>query len=164
MVLDARAGEVLIALRRIIRATDIHSRALVKSTGLTAAQLLVMQSLQAQGESTVGQLARAVTLSQATVTTIIDRLEMRGLVRRERATLDKRKVYVVLTDKGASAAGCAPAPLQQAFLQQFNALADWEQSLILSSLQRVASMMGADQLDAARALEIEAGGEQEAML
>ncbi|MCP5162130.1 MAG: MarR family transcriptional regulator [Hahellaceae bacterium] len=161
MVLDAMAGDVLIALRRIIRATDIHSRSLIKSTGLTAPQLLVLQTLSRHGESTIGVLAKAVTLSQATVTTIIDRLEARELVKRIRGDEDKRKVFVVLTLKGQAAIASAPTPLQEGFVKKFAELKDWEQSLILSSLQRVAAMMGADQMDAAPYLEVGALVQQE---
>ena len=92
--------EVLIALRRVIRATDIHSKKLARTVGLTAPQLLLMQSIRTNGEITIGQLAKDISLSQATVTTILDRLEKRGLVYRVRSDQDKRKVHPFLTDKG----------------------------------------------------------------
>ena len=79
-----RYDEVLVALRRIIRATDLHSRQLSKIAGLTAPQLLILQLLRQHTELTVGEVAQRVSLSQATVTTIIDRLEKRGFVKRER--------------------------------------------------------------------------------
>ena len=37
--------EVLVALRRVIRATDLHSKHLAKTTGLTAPQMLLLQIL-----------------------------------------------------------------------------------------------------------------------
>src|SRR5690625_1946314 len=84
--------DVLIALRRIVRATDRYSRLLSKEAGLTAPQLLVMQAIVRHDELTMGQVADAVSLSQATVTTILDRLEKRGLVERKRSEQDKRRV------------------------------------------------------------------------
>ena len=42
-------------------------------------------------------------MSQATVTTVLDRLEMDGLAIRERSTIDRRKVHARLTEKGNSA-------------------------------------------------------------
>ena len=65
-----RIDEVLVALRRIIRATDLHSKYLAKTTGLTAPQILLLQTLRNKGEDTVGGLAKEMSLSQATVTTI----------------------------------------------------------------------------------------------
>ena len=59
-------AEVLIALRRVIRATDLHSRYLMKTVGLTAPQLLVLQAIRNRGELTVGDLPSHITLSQRT--------------------------------------------------------------------------------------------------
>jgi DNA-binding MarR family transcriptional regulator len=102
----------------------------------------------------IARLAEAVSLSQATVTTIIDRLEQRGLVERRRSPEDRRVVHACLTEPGRTVLASAPAPLQDTFTRRFDRLADWEQTLILSALQRVASMMGADELDAAPILDI----------
>src|SRR5690606_11278231 len=82
----ARHDEVLIALRRIIRATDMYSRHLSKVAGLTAPQLLVMQSIANRGEMTMGEIADEVSFSQATITTILDRLEKRELIQRTRGS------------------------------------------------------------------------------
>jgi DNA-binding MarR family transcriptional regulator len=145
--------DVLTALRRVIRATDLHSKHLEKTAGLTAPQLLLLRLLR-DGELSPGSLARQMSLSQATVTTIIDRLERRGLVTRRRGESDKRKVYADLTAAGKRALEGAPRPLQEHFVRRFQELHDWEQSMILSALQRVASMMDAEALDAAPLLDI----------
>ena len=150
----ARHDEVLIALRRIIRATDLYSRKLSKVAGLTAPQLLVMQAIVAREEMTMGEIATEVSLSQATITTILDRLEKRELLIRERGSSDKRRVYARLTPAGKDLVNRAPAPLQEEFLERFEQLDDWEQSLILSSLQRVASMMDAADIDASPVLDV----------
>lgn len=150
----ARHDEVLIALRKIIRATDLYSRRLSKEAGLTAPQLLIMQAIAEAGELTMGDIANEVSLSQATVTTILDRLEKRELLRRERGSTDKRRVYARLTDSGKQLLSRAPTPLQEEFMEQFEQLREWEQSLILSSLQRVASMMNAEDLDASPVLDV----------
>ena len=84
--------EVLVALRRVIRATDLHSKRLAKTTGLTSPQILLLQTIRQKGQVTIGELANEISLSQATVTTILDRLEKRKLVFRERSKEDKRKV------------------------------------------------------------------------
>lgn len=146
--------EVLIALRRVIRATDLHSKHLAKTTGLTAPQILVLQAIQSRGQVTIGELAMEVSLSQATVTTILDRLEKRMLIYRERSKQDKRKVHANLTKSGKKILKTAPIPLQDQFTRQFEALEDWEQSLIISALQRVAHMMAAEDIDASPVLDV----------
>lgn len=146
--------EVLISLRRIIRAMDLHSKHLVKTTGLTTAQLLLMQTVRDKKEMTIGELASDIHLSQATVTTILDRLEARKLLIREGSKEDKRKVHIRLTDEGRDIISNAPVPLQAHFIEQFSRLEPWEQSLMLSSLQRIAQMMDAGDIDASPILEI----------
>jgi DNA-binding MarR family transcriptional regulator len=148
------AEEVLTALRRLIRATDLQSRQLERTVGLTAPQLLLLQLLRQRGQMTIGALAKDMNLSQATVTTVMDRLEDRGLVERIRGEADKRKVYAALTAEGEKLVASAPPLLQQSFIRQFQDLQPWEQSMILSCLQRVAQMMDAQHLDASPVLDI----------
>lgn len=145
---------VLVALRRLIRAADIHSKKLVKTSGLTAPQLLLLQALKEGTDMTVGALATQINLSQATVTTIIDRLERRNLVTRVRSSVDKRKVHVYLTDDASEILKTAPTALQEQFVDRFLKLEAWEQNMILASLQRVGVMMDAEDIDAAPVLDI----------
>jgi DNA-binding MarR family transcriptional regulator len=146
--------EVLIALRRVIRATDLHSKHLAKTTGLTTPQILLLQNIRDKGEVTIGELSNEVSLSQATVTTILDRLENRELIYRERSKQDKRKVHAYLTDLGANTLEKAPKALQDQFTRQFNDLHKWEQTMIISSLQRIAHMMDAQHIDASPVLDV----------
>ncbi|MDP2515065.1 MarR family transcriptional regulator [Photobacterium damselae subsp. piscicida] len=147
--------EVLIALRQITRAINLHSRKLNKNAGLTGPQLVLMRAIRDSGtEITIRQLSNNTNMSQATATTILDRLESRELVVRQRSQLDKRKVHAHLTEKGKALLEKAPMPLQDSFISQFQTLEDWEQSLLLSSVQRISSMMNAEHLDVAPLLEV----------
>ncbi len=150
----SKAEDVLIALRRVIRATDIHSRHLAKTIGLTAPQIVLLQSIQSNKFMTISDIARDMSVSQSTVTNILDRLEGRGLVYRERSSQDRRKFHALLTEDGAAMLVNAPIPLQDHFTEQFDHLQDWEQAMIISSLQRVAQMMNAEDIDASPLLHI----------
>ena len=138
----------------MIRATDLHSKHLAKTTTLTAPQLLLLQTIRDNSEVTIGKLADEMSLSQATVTTILDRLDKRALTYRERSTEDKRKVHAHLTPSALDILKEAPTPLQDHFSQQFDQLQEWEQHMIIASLQRVAEMMGAQHIDASPVLDI----------
>jgi len=153
--------EVLIALRQIIRAIDLHSRKLNKDAGLTGPQLVLMRAIRGSGEVTIRQLSNNTNMSQATATTILDRLEKRELVVRERSKLDKRKVHAHLTEKGKELLEKAPLPLQDNFVSEYQRLEDWEQSLLLSSVQRISSMMNAEHLNVAPLLEVGSITQQE---
>ncbi len=141
--------QVLISLRRIIRATDLHSRRLGKQTGLTTPQLVIIQAIRNLEDPTVSDIAKAVSLSLATVTTILNRLESNDLVHRQRSEVDRRRVIVTLTEAGRELGNKAPKPLQDSFVHRFNKLETWEQFQIVTALERIASMMDAEQLDAA---------------
>jgi len=153
-VIMDRLEQVLTSLRRVIRATDLHSKHLAKTSGLTAPQILLLQAIRKLEGAAIGQLANEVSLSQATVTSILDRLEKRGYIERERSTVDKRKVHVQLTEYGFEILRDAPMPLQEQFARQFNDLQEWEQTMIISALQRVASMMDAEHIDASPVLDV----------
>ena len=139
--------DILAALRRIIRAVDLQSRQLVRSHGLTGPQALLLKEVILAGELTVGQLADRVSLSQATVTDILLRLEKRGLVERERSSEDKRRVLVHITVAGRRLMKHSLPLLQEAFLDKLNHLQEWEKTQLLASLQRLADMMNVHTLE-----------------
>jgi DNA-binding MarR family transcriptional regulator len=141
--------DVLVSLRRIPRATSIHSRKLSRSVGITAAQLVVLRAVNAKDGVTASEVAKAVSLSQATITTILSRLEERDLLKRARSSVDRRRIHVSLTEAGRQVLAEAPKPLQEEFSRRFEALPSWEQHQLVSSLERIAVMMDAEELDAA---------------
>ncbi len=146
--MEEQLEDVLVALRRIMRAIDLHSRSLIASYGLTVPQLMVLKELAGRGELPVGKLSRRVHLSPATVTSIVGRLSARGLVARERSADDRRCVLIGLTPAGEHMVENAPGLLQEHFVQEFARLEDWERNLLLSSLQRLAAMMDVVMMDA----------------
>ncbi len=146
--------EVLVLIRRIIRAADLRSKQLGKLTGLTAPQLLVLRTIGDSTDTTMSAVAQSISLSQATVTSIVDRLEKRDLVKRIRSEDDKRKMYLVMTDAGREVMLTAPTPLQETFVARFDGLSDWEQHLIMASLAKVADMMDASDIDASPLLDV----------
>ena len=141
-------NQIVAAIRRIMRAVDLHSRRLAEGHGLTGPQLATLQVAGRLGEASTGALARAVHLSGPTVTGILDRLTKRGLVDRTRNGQDRRSVTVCLTSDGEKVLAAAPSLLQDRFRQELVSLEEWEQTTILATLQRIAAMMDAESLDA----------------
>jgi DNA-binding MarR family transcriptional regulator len=141
--------DVLIALRRIIQSVDLHSKALVKRFGLTGPQLIVLQEVSRASDISASELSKAISLSQATVAGILDRLEKRGLITRRRSNRDRRRVHVEMTASGEQLLGSAPPLMQESFISEFGELHSWEQHMILSSLHRLVSLMDAKQISAA---------------
>lgn len=148
-MIEPRTQSALRALRRILRAARLSEKQLAAATGLTPSQLLVLQEVARRGDTTAGAIASTVQFSQATVTTIVDRLAERGFVVRSRREQDKRQVWVTATEQGIEALSTAPDMMQDRFQGQFEQLVDWEQAMILATLERLTVLLDADQLDAA---------------
>lgn len=146
--------ELLVALRKVIRAIDLRSKQLNKDVGLTGPQLLIMQDLGKQPGIMVRQIADNINLSPATVTSILDRLETKQLVQRIRSTEDKRRVGVFLTEQGKLIMKDAPRPFQEHFINRFALLKEWEQSQMVATMQHIANMMDAQDIDASPVLEV----------
>ena len=144
-----QANAVLGHIRCIIRASDVHSKKLQRVTGLTTAQALVIRAIGELGEVTTKAISKEVALSQATVTTVLDRLETNGFVERYRSTKDRRIVHARLTEKGAAILNEMPDLLDEKFITRFADLSAEQRKKISSALQQTAQMMDADATDAA---------------
>ncbi len=157
--MTSRLDHALIALRQILRATEISSRALAKQCGLTPSQLILMELIAKSGGAAPSALAKEISLSHATVTALIDKLEKRSLLKRTPDATDKRRVTVLLTEEGAAILENAPSILQQRFERGFEKLEDWEQSFLIAALERTVALLDAEELDAAPVLDVGAIGE-----
>jgi len=140
--------EIVAALRRIIRAVDLHSRHLVQEVGLTWPQLATLRAAERLGDCSVGALARAIHLGQPTLTGIVQRLERAGYVSRSRHEQDGRSINIKITPTGRNLLEDAPSLLQDRFHGELAKLKDWERFQTLASLQRIAEMMDVEKLDA----------------
>ncbi len=149
-----RSEDALIALRQIQRKTELAARRLAQMAGLTPSQLVVMQILKDRGETSAGELSRLTQLKHATITSLTDKLVARGYVTRRKVESDKRKVWLDLTSAGETGLAAAPDLLQEVFEVRFNALPDWQQSMLVAVLERVSALLDAEDLDAAPVLDI----------
>ncbi|MCB5204827.1 MarR family transcriptional regulator [Neorhizobium sp. T786] len=129
------------ALRRIVRAHDLQSRALAKRCGLTAAQFVIMKGISELGEVTSAALSVYADISPATVVTILDNLEERGLIQRYRSGNDRRIVHTRLTEAGSVLLAQAPEPMGDAFIERFSQLPPVEQMAVAEAAGRLAELI-----------------------
>lgn len=151
---EHRVDDSLIALRRILRATTLYERDLAQAAGVTPAQLRVLQILHGRpdGSTTPKALATRMGVAQATVTALIDKLQAMGTVTRQQSEIDRRQTNVTISDSGREIVRNAPDALQQRFARAFAQMQEWEQSQLVASLQRVAAMLDAEDIDASPVL------------
>lgn len=139
-----RSSETLIALRRVVHVLEANARSMARVSDLTPAQLLVLMEIARNGHEMPRDIARALGVGQATISIQLDKLEARGLVRRERRQADRRAIWIMLTDAGRALLEQTPDPLHQRFTERFEKLPAWEQTLILSVTQRLGALFDAE--------------------
>ena len=146
--MTSRSESALVTLRRIMHVTDTNARALARRTGLTLAQMIVLEIVAEDDRTTPKEIARRSGVSRATITSLIDKLEARGFVTRRRSEQDRRLIRVTATEAGRTLLANAPNPLYAAFSARFESLPEWEQLMLLSALERVAGLMNAETVEA----------------
>ena len=94
------ADQLCFDLYAASRAVTAAYRPVLTELGLTYPQYLVMIVLWEQDSRTVREIADALRLDHGTLTPLLRRMELRGLVARQRDSVDERHVVVSLTDRG----------------------------------------------------------------
>lgn len=144
LVSSDEMARLMKAIRRIARASDLGSRSLQKSVGLTGPQLAVLSAIGRLGETSTKTLADQVDVSAATVVTILDNLERDGLVTRHRSGEDRRIVHSRLTAAGMEVLARVREPLGGAFARRFNALSPQKRLEIVAGVTALADIMSSD--------------------
>lgn len=145
---------VLRAIRRIIRAVDLHSKTLQQAQDITAPQLVCLLTLVRQGPQTLKALSAAIDLSPSTTVGVVDRLAAKGLAERARSTHDRRQVLVSATAAGRALAQRSPSPLQDRLVARLGTLPAAEQLALAQALERLVALMGASEIDASAILDL----------
>lgn len=105
-------SRILRGLRQVVKALEDSSRELYLEYGLTASQLWLLRTLEANGPLPAGPLARQLAIHPSTLTALAARLEQRGLITRMREPGDRRFVRLRLTPAGVRLAARSPVTPQ----------------------------------------------------
>ena len=106
---------------------------------LTYVQWLPLYKLLRNESQTSAQLARDMTIDPAALTRSLTRLEIKGLIRRERSVQDRRVVHLSLTDAGREVAQHVPSVLADVLNGHLQGFSKAEWTLMLQLLQRMLS-------------------------
>lgn len=142
------AAKVMKSIRRIVRAIDMRSKKVARETGLTIPQIVLLHAVKERGKVTTAALSKHADLSPATVVTILDKLESRGLVTRERSVTDRRIVHTTLTERGVQILFDAPPVFDWAFSKGFADLSQADQRKIIEAFGTVADLLDPTHLQA----------------
>jgi DNA-binding MarR family transcriptional regulator len=139
---DADIASAVDALRRIVRTLRLAATGVEKTTGLSPAQLFVLQRVAESPGSSLTELAEQTLTDRTSVAAIVDRLAARGLVERSRSIADRRRVDVVATPDGAALLGTAPHAPTVTLLEALGSVDDADLHAISAGLHRLEQAMG----------------------
>ncbi len=88
------------SIRRLHRIIYLDESRISKRFGLTGPQNGVMRALHRHGPMSSADLSRELFMTASNMTGIVDRLEQKGLVARERTPEDRRISMIALTPEG----------------------------------------------------------------
>jgi DNA-binding MarR family transcriptional regulator len=142
--------DILIQMRKIIRSINLESKRIEKELGISIPQLLVLQILNDSPEykATSKYIKEKINLNASTVSGIIYRLELKGLVARLPNLLDKRVQFITLTAKAADMLKNTPQTLQQKISGNLSKLSDNQQTELLKNIDLLVEVMDAKNIEA----------------
>jgi len=132
---------ILYALRRIIRAVDTDSRKLAAEHMITGPQLLCLNVILERGPITLTGISKLVHLSTSTIVGIVDRLEGKDLVKRQRDLKDRRLVYIKGMPAGKDLVTRTPNPLLYTLHKTLEIIPEDEQKEFADTLERLVALM-----------------------
>ena len=101
---------VLEKFRILVQEAQNHSDRIKKKTGVSGAQLWVLQEVSEQVNITINEIAAKMAMNQSTISTLADQMTQAGYLTRSAAVSDKRKVLVNLTPAGVKLLKKSPEP------------------------------------------------------
>ncbi|MTI68816.1 MAG: MarR family transcriptional regulator [Firmicutes bacterium] len=92
--------EIEKSLRKVDNIIRQKGREILKDFNITAPQFIALQWLINEGDLTIGELSKKMSLACSTITDLIDRMEKNKLVVRTKDENDKRVVRIKVKEKG----------------------------------------------------------------
>src|SRR5581483_1311234 len=134
---DARAIErSMNAVRSIVRALRINTRAIELKLGISLAQLFVLQQLAEKPADSLNELADRTATHQSSVSVVVRRLVERGLVSRTASTADKRRIEIAVTPSGRTLLADAPVTVSMELVAALRRLPRNDREMLAELLER----------------------------
>ncbi|MDD5106092.1 MAG: MarR family transcriptional regulator [Desulfuromonadaceae bacterium] len=137
-------ADIVDNVRRIFQVLTQQSWKVESETSLTGPQLWVIKILKEAGAMKVSELARRMYLHPATMVGLLDRLEVKGLIKRERSEKDRRVVFINLTEQGFELERKSPEVVQNLLVKGLETLLTEDLKLISDGLDQVVTILGVE--------------------
>jgi DNA-binding MarR family transcriptional regulator len=145
------AEEAVNNLRRLFQVVNKQSKNEASESGLSGPQLWAIKVLSDEvGNSiTVSKLAQRMCLNSSTVVRILDSLEAKDLVKRERSVNDRRMVHISLTNEGRQIVNQSPFIADNLLIKSLNMLSENKLHIIASGLAQLVNILESENISPA---------------
>jgi DNA-binding MarR family transcriptional regulator len=152
-----KSAEILIAIRKIVRALNLESKRIQKVYGLSIPQLLCLGYLKEMPDcqAPVKELARQLNINPSTISGIVNRLEKKGYVARLSKREDKRVSLIALTARGLKLMEATPQLFHEKLDERLLKLPEAEIQKIEQSLKTLATLLEVEGYDASPVLALD---------
>jgi DNA-binding MarR family transcriptional regulator len=123
------------AIRSIVRALRINTRAIESKMGMSLAQLFVLQQLAERSANSLNELAERTATHQSSVSVVVRRLVESGYVSRTTSALDRRRLEIEVTPKGRQLLADAPVTVQTQLVDALRSMGDRDQATLAGLLE-----------------------------
>lgn len=124
------------AVRSIVRAFRVNTRAIELKMGISLAQLFVLQQLTERSADSLNELAERTATHQSSVSVVVRRLVERGLVSRTSSSSDRRRIEIAVTPAGRALLEDAPTTIQTQLMTALRRLSRDDQNTLAGLLER----------------------------
>ncbi|PIE58495.1 MAG: MarR family transcriptional regulator [Desulfobulbus propionicus] len=122
-------------VRLLYRAIQAHSKRVEKTCGLSSAQLCMLHEVSCSEGIKVSELAATLSIHRSTSSNMLDKLEKKGLIYRDRSTSDQRSVHIYITSQGKTLLKKTPSPPQSQLSNTLLKLSGHQLMALETSLQ-----------------------------
>ena len=129
-------GRSMNAVRSIVRALRINTRAIELKMGISLAQLFVLQQLAEKPAESLNELADRTATHQSSVSVVVRRLVERGYVTRTASPADKRRIEIAVTESGRELLAGAPLTIQTQLVNALREMSRDDQNALADRLER----------------------------
>jgi len=141
------------ALRQLVRLLHDSARMAQGRTGISGAQLFVLRVLADHPGLSINDLAERTMTHQSSVSVVVSRLLVRGLVARHPAADDRRRQLVTLTAKGRALYRTSPPVAQERVVEAVRKLPVARRQGLADGLRALADALGASRKGASMFFE-----------
>ena len=140
---------MFVAFMQIADTFGAQAEQVIKTAGLTAAQYNVLRILRGAGRAGLAcrEIGERMISRDPDITRLLDRMEKRNLITRERQSDDRRVVKTYVTPEGLEVLKTLDRPVSALHKRQFQGIAPAKLKVLAAMLEEIRSQQGGAESD-----------------